>query len=269
MHTWEWLFTGLAAGLIARMVLKNSRLGLGADLALGSIGGLATGALMRAIGITSPESGKLHILVALIGAIGMIAAIHVLVRTTRHAGRILGAAMKPGDLESALASLGTNERRVLTKFLRREPVARNVNAVEEDRATPGQRAADAIASFGGSWAFLGLFAAVLFAWMFYNVHTGKPFDPYPFILLNLVLSCLAAVQAPVILMSQNRQAERDRLHARLDYEVNLKSEVEILALHEKIDELRERNWRELLALQERQIELLEKLNGHAPETDTR
>jgi uncharacterized membrane protein/uncharacterized membrane protein YeaQ/YmgE (transglycosylase-associated protein family) len=259
MHVWQWLFTGLAAGLMARLVLRGTRLGLGGDLALGSLGGLAAGGLMRYVGFITPESGAMHIVVALVGAIGMLAAMHIMLRATHHAGRFLKSAIKPFDLETSLAGMGERERRVLTKFLKREPVARDATAVEEDRTTLGQRAADGIASFGGSWAFIGLFAAVLIAWMLYNSEIAKPFDPFPFILLNLVLSCLAAIQAPVILMSQNRQAERDRLNARLDYEVNLKAEVEILALHEKLDELRERAWRDLLATQERQLELLQKL----------
>ena len=97
--------------------------------------------------------------------------------------------------------------------------------------------------------------------MIYNTERPQPFDPYPFILLNLVLSCLAAVQAPVILMSQNRQAAKDRLDARLDYEVNLKAELEILALHEKLDLLREKAWSDLVALQERQLALLDRIEG--------
>ena len=125
--------------------------------------------------------------------------------------------------------------------------------------------ADHLASFGGSWAFLGLFFAIMLAWMVYNTERSQPFDPYPFILLNLVLSCLAAVQAPVILMSQNRQASRDRVAAQLDYEVNLKAELEILELHEKLDGLRERAWTELLALQERQIALLDQLEQRSRE----
>ena len=112
---------------------------------------------------------------------------------------------------------------------------------------------DHLAAFGGSWAFLGLFVAIMLGWMIYNTERPHRFDPYPFILLNLVLSCLAAVQAPVILMSQNRQAAKDRLDARLDYDVNLKAELEILALHEKLDVLREKDWGELLALQERDL----------------
>jgi uncharacterized membrane protein len=130
------------------------------------------------------------------------------------------------------------ERRVIAKFIRRERVARDPKAALERGLSIGARAADKLTTFGGSWTFIGLFAAVLMTWIAFNIERPGSFDPYPFILLNLVLSCLAAVQAPIILMSQNREAENDRIHSRLDYEVNLKSEMEIMALHEKIDALR-------------------------------
>jgi uncharacterized membrane protein len=164
------------------------------------------------------------------------------------------------DLPAQLSRFGAAERRVVGLFLERKPAARNVEGEPAD-ATLGARAADRIASFGGSWTFLGLFGAVLFGWILLNVGRPQPFDPYPFILLNLVLSCVAAVQAPVILMSQNRQSEKDRLRAAADYEVNLKAEIEILALHEKLDELRDRAWRELLDMQQRQLALLERIEG--------
>jgi uncharacterized membrane protein/uncharacterized membrane protein YeaQ/YmgE (transglycosylase-associated protein family) len=258
MHVLHWLLTGLVVGLIARLVLTRSRTSLGTDLALGSLGGLVTGSLMRYVGITSPESGGLvHILIALTGAIGTIAAMHIILRVTYKASRLILTSIKPLDFESSIKALGDHERRVLSKFLARETVARDANIEAREHATLGQRAADRIAAFGGSWAFMGLFSAVVFTWMLYNRETNTPFDPYPFILLNLVLSCLAAAQAPVILMSQNRQAEKDRLHAQLDYEVNLKSEVEILALHDKLDEIRDREWRDaMLEMQRKQLELL-------------
>ena len=124
----------------------------------------------------------------------------------------------------------------------------------------GQRAADAVASFGGSWTFVGLFAAVMLGWVAMNgyllMSRGKTFDPYPYILLNLFLSMLAAIQAPIILMSQNRQSEKDRISAEHDYEVNLKAELEIMLLHDKIDQLRERQWEELLEIQKQQLALL-------------
>lgn len=121
----------------------------------------------------------------------------------------------------------------------------------------GQRAADAVARFGGSWTFIGLFALVLVGWVVVNsvllIGGGrKPFDPYPYILLNLFLSMLASIQAPVILMSQNRQGEIDRVNANNDYEINLKAELEIMALHEKMDEFK----LQLMEMQDEQLRLL-------------
>ncbi|UUZ52142.1 DUF1003 domain-containing protein [Massilia sp. H-1] len=140
----------------------------------------------------------------------------------------------------------------------RRTISRSLPALDE--ATLGQRAADAVARFGGSWAFIGVFALVLTAWVGLNswflLRDGhKPFDPFPYILLNLVLSMLAAIQAPVILMSQNRQGEKDRLTALHDYEVNLKAELEIMALHKKMDEFKV----QLLEVQQEQLRLLNAL----------
>jgi uncharacterized membrane protein len=120
-------------------------------------------------------------------------------------------------------------------------VSRNINESNEDNATLGQRTADKIAAFGGSWPFIIIFGVILFGWIIINtvILLNKAFDPYPFVFLNLVLSCLAAVQAPVIMMSQNRQTEKDRLTAANDYLVNLKSEIIIEDLHKKIDVLME------------------------------
>jgi uncharacterized membrane protein len=127
------------------------------------------------------------------------------------------------------------------------------------RLTLGQRVADGIAEFGGSWAFLGLFAAFLLGWILLNTKQGPDWDPYPFILLNLLLSCLAAIQAPVIMMSQNRQATKDRQAAERDYEVNLKSEMELMSLHAKLDEAREMQWKTLLDMQQSQMNILDRL----------
>lgn len=122
------------------------------------------------------------------------------------------------------------ERRLISRTQQEE--------YESEIETFGARAADAIASFGGSWTFIGLFVAVLAGWVVLNSWMlAKPFDPFPYILLNLMLSMVAALQAPVILMSQNRQAEKDRERADDDFEVNLKAELEIYELHEKIDRL--------------------------------
>jgi len=139
-------------------------------------------------------------------------------------------------------------------------ISRNVTKDYDVKTTFGQRAADKVATFGGSWTFVGLFAAVMLLWVGVNtvllMNRGKTFDPYPYILLNLFLSMLAAIQAPIILMSQNRHSERDRINAEHDYEVNLKAEMDIMLLHEKLDLLREKQWKELLEIQEIQLKLL-------------
>ncbi len=128
-----------------------------------------------------------------------------------------------------------------TDELLRTHVTRNVNVEEEERLTFGERVADRVAAFGGSWTFIIAFGFILLAWMATNtlLLARRPFDPYPFILLNLVLSTLAALQAPVIMMSQNRQAAKDRLKADLDYEINLKAELEVAQLHHKMDKIYE------------------------------
>ncbi|WP_052351946.1 DUF1003 domain-containing protein [Deinococcus pimensis] len=145
---------------------------------------------------------------------------------------------------------------------RQEAVTRNLNA-EYDRALPlGDRVADRVATFGGSWRFIGLFTLVLIVWIVVNgAHLlARPFDPYPFILLNLVLSCVAALQAPVIMMSQNRLEARDRLRAEQDYEVNLKAELEVRHLHDKLDHLTRRQWQRLLVIQQAQLDLMRELS---------
>jgi CRP/FNR family cyclic AMP-dependent transcriptional regulator len=128
-----------------------------------------------------------------------------------------------------------------TDELLRTHVSRNLNEEEEERLTFGERIADRVAVFGGSWTFILTFGAILVSWMSVNAYllAAHPFDPYPFILLNLVLSALAALQAPVIMMSQNRQATKDRLKADLDYQINLKAELEVAQLHGKIDRIYE------------------------------
>lgn len=154
-----------------------------------------------------------------------------------------------------LAKLDATERAIVQRFIDRRSQAPDP---EVPKDTFGARVADRVAKFGGSWPFIILATSVIASWVLINVWRTS-FDPYPFILLNLVLSCVAALQAPVILMSQNRQSARDRLDAKYDYEVNLKAEMEIVSLHAKLDEIRERKWAELMELQQRQIEMLSKL----------
>jgi uncharacterized membrane protein len=163
----------------------------------------------------------------------------------------------------ACGELGESEERVMQRLKQRLHVSRDTNRQFDENLTFGQRLADQIAAFVGSWAFILIFVSLLVSWVVLNAfilsRLGKAFDLYPFILLNLMLSMVAALQAPLIMMSQNRQAAKDRLGAEHDYEVNLKAELEILALHQKIDALREGQWAELVAMQQEQIRLLTKL----------
>ena len=167
--------------------------------------------------------------------------------------------------------LGTQEQHVAHHIAERTHISRNVANDLTETSTFGQRLADKVASFGGSWTFISLFAVVLVSWITLNSlilvnYSQATFDPYPYILLNLFLSMLAAIQAPIILMSQNRQAYKDRMSAEHDYEVNLKAELEIIALHEKIDLLRETQWTELISIQQEQLALLTRLTSspHTP-----
>ncbi len=163
-------------------------------------------------------------------------------------------------LQKELEQLPPEERVVVERFIAGGRMARNVGQEFHQRRTLGERVADRVAEVGGSWGFIGFFAVVLVVWMIGNsALLARPFDPYPYILLNLVLSCLAAVQAPIIMMSQNRQATVDRMHAENDYQVNVKSELEVLQIHEKLDLLRSQDWAMLVDQQNRQIEMLQTL----------
>jgi uncharacterized membrane protein len=166
-------------------------------------------------------------------------------------------------LEAEKGELTALEKEVLESLKQQEILSRNPDEELQSAYTTGQRLADRIAAIGGSWKFITLFAAVLFVWIVINavILVARPFDPYPFILLNLVLSCLAAIQAPVIMMSQNRQEARDRLHAKRDYQVNLKAELEIRHLHQKIDHLLSHQWERLVEIQEIQMELISEMRG--------
>ena len=145
-------------------------------------------------------------------------------------------------LDKPATALDNAERRVLQSILEREPLARNVLDFTNEKISFGDRLADKVAAVGGSWSFIIAFVLVLFGWMLLNSRVldtmGLAFDPFPYIFLNLMLSTLAAFQAPVIMMSQNRQAAKDRLAAQHDFEVNLRAELEIMRLHEKVDALR-------------------------------
>jgi uncharacterized membrane protein len=165
-------------------------------------------------------------------------------------------------LEAEKGDLSAIESEVIRSLREGEVLARNVNMEFEERRTLGQRLADRLAAFGGSWKFILIFMGVLLSWIVLNsiILASRRFDPFPFILLNLFLSCLAALQAPIIMMSQNRQEAKDRLRAQHDYQINLKAEIEIRGLHEKIDHLIFKQWQRLLEIQEIQTELMGELS---------
>lgn len=150
-------------------------------------------------------------------------------------------------LQKDFADIPAHERRVIERVANKLAVARNTNLEADDSMSFGDWLADKVASFGGSWTFLMLFGLFMAVWVVLNtLMLTVGFDPYPYILLNLFLSMLASIQAPIIMMSQNRLAVKDRLAAAHDYEVNLKAEIEIMALHEKLDEIRAKDLAELL-----------------------
>jgi len=151
------------------------------------------------------------------------------------------------------------EQEVVQSLADHETLAENIEAEFEVHRTFGERLSDHLASFGGSWTFILTFFFILIAWMAFNIFIieQERFDPYPFILLNLVLSCLAAIQAPIIMMSQKRQEAKDRLRSENDYRVNLKAELEIRHLHEKIDHILTRQWERLAEIQQIQLELMQ------------
>ena len=163
-------------------------------------------------------------------------------------------------LKDEKGELSELDQEVLESLKDHETVSENINTMFEKNLTLGERLSDRIAQFGGSWLFISSFVAVILIWMFINeLALKKPFDPYPFILLNLFLSCLAAFQAPIIMMSQNRQADKDRLQADDNYRTSLKAELEIRQIHTKIDQLMKNQWDRLMEIQQIQIDLVEDL----------
>ncbi|MDO8505782.1 MAG: DUF1003 domain-containing protein [bacterium] len=168
-------------------------------------------------------------------------------------------------LRDAKRELAEIQNEVKKNLEAQETIAQNVNIEFDRRLTFGEKLADRVAAFGGSWKFIILFGSILCVWIIINsiVLFTRPFDPFPFILLNLVLSSIAALQAPVIMMSQNRQAAKDRMQAEHDYNVNVKAELEIRNLHGKMDFLIERQWQRLLEIQQIQIDLLEGMSNRS------
>jgi len=162
-------------------------------------------------------------------------------------------------LKEEYGSLTQLEHAVLDSIKKGELIAEDIDESIEKKLSVGQRFADRIAEFGGSWAFISIFLLFILLWILTNIYllVARPFDPYPFILLNLILSCVAALQAPVIMMSQNRQEEKDRERSKHDYKINLKAELEIRMLHEKIDHIIMNQQQKLWEMQQIQIEMLE------------
>jgi uncharacterized membrane protein/uncharacterized membrane protein YeaQ/YmgE (transglycosylase-associated protein family) len=262
MQALVWIVSGLIAGWLARLVMKERRIGFLADVTLGILGGVSGAWMLRSVGGSVPPAGSAaHLAVAVIGAMVLVGIARLFSRFTRHVTRSARNRTVPvvGDLEAYVRRLGFVERRVFSALLRRQTIAEDTSESFQEQLSFGQRLADHVAEFGGSWTFLGMFAAFMLGWIFLNSAQGRPFDPYPFILLNLLLSCLAAVQAPVIMMSQNRQAAKDRFEAQQDYQVNLKAEMEIMAIHAKLDDARDLQWKSLLELQNRQMDILFRL----------
>lgn len=165
-------------------------------------------------------------------------------------------------LETERGELTALDLEVVRSLQEQEFMSRNVHAEFERRLSFGERLSDKIATFGGSWRFIIIFGLILIIWIALNsvVLLVRPYDPYPFILLNLVLSCLAALQAPIIMMSQNRQEAKDRLRSENDYRINLKAELEIRHLQEKVDHLLKQQWQRLLEIQQIQMDLMQELS---------
>jgi uncharacterized membrane protein len=161
-------------------------------------------------------------------------------------------------LERERLAISGLEGAVLASISNETTLADKIEFEDNTTYTYGQRLADNVATFGGSWTFIIWFGVFLFIWIITNVFVlvSRPFDPYPFIFLNLILSCIAALQAPVIMMSQNRQEEKDRTRAKKDYMINLKAELEIRMLHEKIDHLILHQQQDLLEIQNIQVDML-------------
>jgi len=164
-------------------------------------------------------------------------------------------------LQEEIGELSVLDQEVIDSLQQHEILSENIGKEFEQELTFGEHLSDRIASFGGSWTFIMIFGVVLFVWIIINtiVLATRAFDPYPFILMNLILSCLAALQAPIIMMSQNRAEARDRARSENDYKVNLKAELEIRHLHEKVDHLLRKQYNRLFEIQQIQIELLGEL----------
>jgi uncharacterized membrane protein len=166
-----------------------------------------------------------------------------------------------GLLQEDLGQTSSLQQQVVNSIKEHDLLSRNINIQFEEELSFWDRLSDRVASFGGSWGFITGFLVVIIIWVVINTMAwmAQPFDPYPYIFLNLILSGLAGFQAPIILMSQNRQDTKDRLRSEYDYRINLKAELEIRHLHEKLDLLLNQQWRRLLEIQRVQLQVMEEL----------
>ena len=238
--------------------MNSPRLGWTGNLILGLLGGLFGGWVFDLLAGHVPQGIWRHAGVSLLGSILALAVARRLKPVARQGRKGLGGAAVLADVEPVMGKLGRLERTALDRVLaggrHRDP-----NASFEEQVTFGDRIADPVSRFGGSWTFIGLFLLGMLIWMILNTELHRPFDAYPFIFLNLCLSCVAAQQALIIMMSQNQQAQKDRLMTSNDYAVNVRSEMQLQTPHVRFDELREKEGTELVAMQQRQIELLERI----------
>ena len=237
MEALIWVATGAVAGWSAGKLMKGRDYGWLGNIILGLIGSLVGGWIMRLLGGTEGGEWWQRAMVAALGAVVVLGLARRLRPVARQTRAVLGeVAAASTDLEGQIRKLSEFERRVMARMIQRQKPP-DPNAVFEQQMTFGQRVADKVATFGGSWTFIGIFLTFMLVWMIVNTEMTQPFDVFPFILLNLMLSCLAALQAPIIMMSQNRQAAKDRLMATNDYEVNLRAQMELIRLSQKVDRL--------------------------------
>ena len=269
-HLIIWLATGLVVGWLARIAMQSHRdYGAFGDLLTGCLGAVLGGWITRRFGVLTPDNLLGHTFIATTGAVALLAAIRALrqllpVITPRSENNI---ATHSAVLEAERRHSADFVRSLVARLSQRGMTIADPQQAFDTQLTFGERVADKVASFGGSWTFIGLFFIAMIVWMAVNEELPTPLDPIPIILLNLILSCLAAIQAPVIMMSQNRQSVRDRLDARTDYEVNLRAEIEIMALHAKLDAARNEELAQLAKRMEALAAHLVRIEAQLPDAN--
>ncbi len=259
MHVLVWLAVGLVLGATGWGIGRRRSFGPSSDILVAMLGSLLAGWGARQEGLAGAHPWPTEIALAAAGAVMLVTILRAVYRVADRAraaarSRRGGAhAVTPGDL----GTVALHELQRLQNLLKLPASRPSPNESFDEQLTLGQRVADRVAAFGGSWTFIGLFLLFMFGWMAWNTELAH-IDPFPFILLNLMLSCVAALQAPVIMMSQNRQAAKDRHDADVDHEVNLRAEAQLRLLTERFVE-QCASWeamREELAAQRAMLEAL-------------